>query len=1061
MALAGAIVLLSAGSVHAQGMGSIFGKATDTTGAVMPGVTVTATGPALQQPRVTVTGASGAYQMPNVPIGTYIVTFELTGFKKVTRPDVIVTDGFNSQIDGKLEIGQMSEEVTVSGASPVVDVKRTTTGATFDATTLQNIPTSRDPWQIINMTPGVIAGLNIGGSSSGQQVGLDSRGTGANVQWNLEGGSITDLSSNSSPSYYNFDSFEQIQVVNGGGDVSIQSSGISINLVTKSGSNTFKGSAVGTFENDAMQFNNVTPELFDLGEGGFLSGAPLKRISNVSAEFGGPIVRNRLWFWGATDWQDINAGILNFFDPNGGSDCASFAEAQRLGTLSSAIAFDQLQRVQECLHNDKTTIKTWSGKVNFQLTAANSFQYLMQADDKRRNARGASANTAIEAASQQYGGSKWFDKITPPTQSFTHTWVASSRLVFTNQYTYVPGGFSLDYQDFKTCGQSDYLGGTSPADYMTGPRASADCLWNVQPLLIRTTGYQSRSKTSTYQTERKTHELKTDGTLFLSNFLGGDHSLKFGVGYRKAPILSFSHYSGGGRAQLQCMNNDEDLCGPNRVAPGSGLPGLTPYRAELWRDQLRNNDWWTYNGYIQDSFSRGRWRINAGLRYDWQQSKYLGGCVPANIIRPDLLPAQCEDATQSGINPNTGEQIEIQPFSNWAPRLSLTYDPFGTGKTALKLAGSYYYDTRFTLADDLGGLFTVTRLRWTNNSSGTCPSSNCWTDANQDGFIQPNELIGVPAVSSSRFDRATGVLTPEGSIVDPSTKLERTREMVAGVQHELISNLAVGVDYIFRRYDRGPQTFDLGYQPGAPGYPITNLYTGPLTWTDPTTGVSAPYFVIRDGVSQPSGVGEITVTSPSYQDYHGVDITLNKRYSNRWQAALAVTLQTNPVYEDISAPSDPTGPLSPGNPTGREFRAGLSTVPGYIIKASGSYEFPWRIMASGNFNMNQGDVRVLTIDGPGDVYGGPDDEITYDTLEFQGVNSERFDPAPVLDLAVHKTFRLRNERYQLKVMFDMFNILNTNTILDYRSDNLSRSTSLSPEDILPPRVFRVGARITF
>ncbi len=104
---------------------------------------------------------------------------------------------------------------------------------------------------------------------------------------------------------------------------------------------------------------------------------------------------------------------------------------------------------------------------------------------------------------------------------------------------------------------------------------------------------------------------------------------------------------------------------------------------------------------------------------------------------------------------------------------------------------------------------------------------------------------------------------------------------------------------------------------------------------------------------------------------------------------------------------------------------------------------------------------MLTIDGPGDVYGGPDDEITYDTLEFQDVNAERLEAAPVLDLAVHKTFRLRNERYQLKLMFDMFNILNTNTILDYRSDNVSRQTSLSPEDILPPRVFRIGARITF
>jgi hypothetical protein len=162
----------------------------------------------------------------------------------------------------------MSEELTVSAAAPVVDTKKTTSGATFTSEILEKIPTARDPWQIINMTPGVQAGLNVGGSSSGQQVGLASRGTNANVQWNLEGGSITDLSSNSSPSYFNFDSFDQISVVNGGGDVSVQSSGLSINLVTKSGSNVFKGSAVGTFQNDQMQGNNVTREQFALGTSG-------------------------------------------------------------------------------------------------------------------------------------------------------------------------------------------------------------------------------------------------------------------------------------------------------------------------------------------------------------------------------------------------------------------------------------------------------------------------------------------------------------------------------------------------------------------------------------------------------------------------------------------------------------------------------------------------------------------------------------------------------------------------------------------------------------------------
>ena len=139
------------------------------------------------------------------------------------------------------------------------------------------------------MAPGVqLSGTNVGGSGSGGQPTISSRGTSANVQWNLEGGATTDLRSNTSASYYNFDSLEQIQVINGGGDVSVQSSGISINLITKSGSNMFKGSAVGTLTNDAMQFQNVSEELFKTGTGGFLSGAPLNRVTNVTFEYRRP-----------------------------------------------------------------------------------------------------------------------------------------------------------------------------------------------------------------------------------------------------------------------------------------------------------------------------------------------------------------------------------------------------------------------------------------------------------------------------------------------------------------------------------------------------------------------------------------------------------------------------------------------------------------------------------------------------------------------------------------------------------------------------------------------------
>src|SRR5687767_10272669 len=575
--LATALTVMMTGAASAQATGSIFGKVTDASGGVLPGVTVTVSGPSLQQPLVGVTQESGAYQFPVVPIGTFSVTFELTGFKKAVRPNIVIVTGFNVPLDMKLEVGAMSEELTVSAAAPVVDTKKTSSGATFTSEILEKIPTARDPWQIIGMTPGVQAGLNVGGSSSGQQVGLSSRGTGANVQWNLEGGSITDLSSNSSPSYFNFDSFDQISVTNGGGDVSVQSSGLSINLVTKSGSNVFKGSAVGTFQNDKMQANNVTEEQFGLGTGGFLSGAPIKKIYNISGEYGGPIIKNRLWWWLAADKQSINAGVVNFFD-RARSECVQFAEAQRTGSLISggSLTYDNLETVQDCLSNDQTIIKNKQAKLNFQLNASHKFQYQFSSDNKFRNARGASATTEKEAVTIQTSEFYYWNQFPLPTHQGTHTFIASDRLVFNTALTKVFGGFFLDYQDsLGDCGKTRYTGSIEASSYAMA--AKPNCMFNIQPQTIHTTGNLSRSLFSNYQTIRPSLDIKTDGTYFLSNVLGGDHSLKFGVGYRKNPITTFTHPSGGGLAGVQCVGNLLANCPQGRTyVPVGSSTGLVP-----------------------------------------------------------------------------------------------------------------------------------------------------------------------------------------------------------------------------------------------------------------------------------------------------------------------------------------------------------------------------------------------------------------------------------------------------------------------------------------------------
>ena len=260
-----------------------------------------------------------------------------------------------------------------------------------------------------------------------------------------------------------------------------------------------KGSADTTFENSSMQGQNVTQAQFNTAIGSSatgLSGAPLHRVANYDGDIGGPIVKNRLWFWGSTDYQDINKGVPNFFD-------TSIA-----GCNPPPSTFAQLSAVQGCLANDKTTIQDFNGKLNYQLNTTNKFQLLMQSDRKLRNNRSANSNVATETTFSQYSqGGVW--KFNNPTIQLTHTWLPTDKLVFVNQVTHVQGGFLLDNHDYTNpaCGSSTYersIAGTATTD--------PTCDYNIQDLQNNTTGFQSRGGAfgDSYESSRPSWEVKTD-----------------------------------------------------------------------------------------------------------------------------------------------------------------------------------------------------------------------------------------------------------------------------------------------------------------------------------------------------------------------------------------------------------------------------------------------------------------------------------------------------------------------------------------------------------------------
>jgi hypothetical protein len=246
---------------------------------------------------------------------------------------------------------------------------------------------------------------------------------------------------------------------------------------------------------------------------------------------------------------------------------------------------------------------------------------------------------------------------------------------------------------------------------------------------------------------------------------------------------------------------------------------------------------------------------------------------------------------------------------------------------------------------------------------------------------------------------------------------------------------------------------------------LSQIYTGPLTYTDPVTGQSAPYYVICQGCQRPSGAGTILMTNPTYRVYHGVDLTATKRFSNRWQMQAALTLQTNPSYVGNEGLYNGNAGNN-NNPTTLPFQDEVSTIEPWIFKLQGSYTFPWDIIASGNLNMYDGATRTLTINGPGAVYGGVNaagnaTTISYTTLEFQSRDAWRFDPIKLLDLGVQKVFQFNGGRQRIKLILDAFNVFNINTITAYSSGNMSVAGFTQPTTIVSPRVFRIGTQLVF
>ena len=1012
--LAALALALCVSPVWAQSQtGEIFGKVTDESGAILPGVAVTLSGPSLLQPLTATTSETGSFQFPRLEVGTYNVKFELPGFKTVIKEGIRVTVGFNANVTTQLGVSTVQETVTVTGQSPIVDTKDTGTRQTFTVEQLQNIPSARDPWVILQQTAGIAMDReNIGGNMSGQQSNYISRGGNTfNNKWSLDGVDITDMAATgASPTYYDFDAFQEMTINTGGVDVTQQTGGVGINLVTKSGTDRFKGSARLYDTRDKFETNNITDAQRVQGAS---SGNPIQKIQDYGVEGGGPLKRGRAWVWGSFGKQDINVGVIGFFKPDAG--CQQIKSDVTPSSLNPNAALSHsIKDVNACLNTDNTLLQTTNLKGEVQLFKGNKLSLFNNFSKKVRNARGADDLHPIETTQRQSAVSKTFGTwgwITgpSPTYKFGDQWVLSDRLLVDVQYAHVGNNFILDFHD--------------------------DSLRNVQPTLIISSTLNGRSGAQSVFL-RPVNSVNFNANYFMPGTFGGDHALKFGGYWKDAHSESIGHT--GGNAIARFPTSVDQNC----AALAQANTDITKWcQGQLTRDSHTVYDLTNISAYVQDTLTHGRATLQLGLRFDRNHDRALAASIPANPMLPDWLPA----VSFGGVDPKV-------IFNDFSPRVGFTYDLRGNGKTIARANFARYYGQVGT-----GGVsgqvnpLTAANVRFP------------WNDANGDKVIQPGELLtGSSNVLSSggNYDPNNPTFVGTANTISSNLKNDTTDEFIVGVDHELGNGFAVGANYIWRRYYNFQFADTLGLSTGDYS---SVLFSPTCPGTNSPRCDQVTYFV--PNFQLPTVTNLTNFSSGDYnRAFNGVELSGRRRMSNHWMMNTSFTYNSTIVHNNFAGtfangvPEDPTNRdkrngyqydyLTSGSGLGNVY---VNTK--WLFKASGMYQAPYAVNLSAFFNARQGYPFEATVQTPSRPRGAGTAQVLLDP-----VGDNRLPKYQNLDFHVERPIVFGTTH--IVPSMDLFNVFNSNTIQAIRGIQTAANAN-NIQAIVAPRVLRFGVRFNW
>lgn len=748
----------------ASAQATMSGTVRDASGAVLPGVSVEASSPVLiEKTRTVVSDGTGQYRMTDLPPGSYVVTFSLSGFTGVKREGLAVSGSGVVPVNVELRVGALEETVTVSGQAPLVDTQSVRREVVLNAETLSTLPATRGYGSALAAVPALnIGGVAGAGASTAPTTpgmmfftahgGASGEGrvmtNGMAVTAPFGGGGTSDVT-------YDTANSEEMQVLISGGLGEAETGGPSINIVPKSGGNQFRGSGFYSTSGDWATSNNVDDRLRGFG---ITQPPTLRKNWDMSGSLGGPILRDRLWFFGnVRNWG--NAAVVDGIFANRYAGDATHWDYAADRSIEARTAEAR---------------QIYAGRLTAQLTPRNRVTF---SHDYQRRCSGSTLTQGGEGCRQ--AGGEWIgsgrtfgaDTVSPETFPGYHDFPYNTTQVTysapVSSRTLVEGGYSRFAYGYARFGQ-----------------AAPDALMNLIPV-TELTGIYGRPNFSYRGVFDPLDFGYNDNDALQSawraavSYVTGAHNMK--VGYTG----SFSTVHNG-----RVPNNTQ-----LRYTFNNGVPiAVSYFLSPRWDQHDRTK---TFGAYAQDQWTIGRLTLQGGVRYDRVSS---------------WAPADGNGTTgTSRFNPQPisfERTPSVRGYNDITPRLGVAYDIFGTGKTALKVNVGKYVEA--ATSDSIYSSNNPAARIITRVGSGAGSAARGWEDANNNRAVDCNLLS--PALQDNRASggdlcAALGGANLNFGNANPNTTTINPEilggwgvrpydwQFGASVQHEVIPRLSVEAGY--------------------------------------------------------------------------------------------------------------------------------------------------------------------------------------------------------------------------------------------------------------------------